>query len=274
MTCSGEENKLSRKCGDICNIIGRGSSALILLSRKQQEWNPNVHSFYAIKVFCCRPGIGEAAFRKKVNTEFAISSSLCHRNIVQVFELIEVYGDYICQCLEYCPGGDLHSLVAESGRLDPEEADCLLKQLTRGVNYLHREGIAHRDLKPENLLLTLDGGLKIADFGTAESFAPDRESDIHVSTTRRGSTPYLSPEQFLSGSFDPMLADIWAVAVTYIVIRTGRIPCKVATSEDENFRDYISDCQIGKGYFLIDDICVVSSDSLLMWLKQLLISSR
>jgi protein-serine/threonine kinase len=66
----------------------------------------------------------------------------------------------------YCPGRDLHSLVIERGRLETEEGDCLLKQLMRGVNYLHQHGIAHRDLKPENLFLRLDGGLKIANFGT------------------------------------------------------------------------------------------------------------
>lgn len=91
--------------------------------------------------------------------------------------------------------------MTERGRLADEEADCLSKQLMRGVNYLHPMAIAHRDLKPENLLLTSDGGLKISDFGTAECFRLASESDVHTSTSRRGPRPYISPEQYLNKNF-------------------------------------------------------------------------
>lgn len=248
---------ISQKYGDICDVIGRGSSATILLSHKTQEWHPSIHSFYALKVFRRQPGMTEVAYRRPIDAEFSISSSLRHRNIVQTFELIEIYDDAFCEILEYCSGGDLHSLVATKGRLENEEADCFLKQLMRGVNYIHEMGIAHRDLKPENLLLTLNGDLKISDFGTAECFRLAWEIDVHMSITRRGSRPYVSPEQYLSQKFDPRLADIWAAAVTYIAMRTGRLLWMVATAKDENFRDYTADRQIGRGYFLIEDTCSV-----------------
>ena len=45
-----------------------------------------------------------------------------------------------------------------------------LKQLIKGVNYLHSRRILHRDLKPQNLLIDKDGNLKIADFGLARAF--------------------------------------------------------------------------------------------------------
>lgn len=93
----------------------------------------------------------------------------------------------------------------------------------RGVNYPHPMGIAHRDLKPENLLLTLDGGLKISDFGTAGCFRLASESDVHMSTSRREPRPYISPEQYPNKNFDPRLAGVWATAVTYIAMRIGRI---------------------------------------------------
>src|SRR6185369_16605151 len=102
--------------------------------------------------------------------------------------------------MEYCAGGDLYTLIAASGGLEQDEADCFFGQLITGVKYIHDNGVAHRyvlvlifqieffcgiidsqsslvfsdiklsDLKPENLLLTSSGCLKITDFGNSECF--------------------------------------------------------------------------------------------------------
>jgi hypothetical protein len=103
MTSCEDRNMISQRYGDICNFIGRRSSAVILLSHKKQEWHPSVHSFYAIKVFRYRPEIGEAAFRKLIDAEFTISSSLRHRNIIQTLELIRVDGDFFAGAWDIVP---------------------------------------------------------------------------------------------------------------------------------------------------------------------------
>ncbi|KAJ5409968.1 serine/threonine-protein kinase HAL4/sat4 [Penicillium crustosum] len=232
---------LVQKYGDICDILGHGSFGAVFLSHKIQEWNPNIHRFYAVKVFRREAQTTETAYQRRVESEFYISSSLQHQNIVRTFELLRIGNDSFCECLEYCSGRDLHSLVATSGQLEEPEADCFFKQLMRGVSYIHKMGIAHRDLKPENLLLSTNGCLKISDFGSAECFRLGWENQIHMSRTRRGSRPFVSPEQYLCEEFDPRSVDIWAAAMTYLVIRTGRIPWKIATDQDESFRDYVAD---------------------------------
>ena len=249
---------LVQKYGDICDILGHGSFGAVFLSHKIQEWNPNIHRFYAVKVFRREAQTTETAYQRRVESEFYISSSLQHQNIVRTFELLRIGNDSFCECLEYCSGGDLHSLVATSGQLEEPEADCFFKQLMRGVSYIHEMGIAHRDLKPENLLLSTNGCLKISDFGSAECFRLGWENQIHMSRTRRGSRPFVSPEQYLCEEFDPRSVDIWAAAMTYLVIRTGRIPWKIATDQDESFRDYVADRIVGKGHFFIEEICNVS----------------
>ncbi|CAG7950375.1 unnamed protein product [Penicillium salamii] len=250
---------LSRKYGEIYDTVGRGSSGVILLSHKVQEWHPNIDCFYAIKVFRRGTQTSETDYRSRIGAEFSISSSLQHQNVIRIFDLLQIGSDSLCECMEYCSGGDLHSLIVAKGQLEKAEADCFFKQLMRGVNYIHEMGIAHRDLKPENLLLTSNGCLKISDFGDADCFRLAWETDIHMSRTRRGSRPYVSPEQYLDQEFDPRSVDIWAAAVTYVAMRTGKIPWNTATNDDESFRDYVADRRIGRGYYLIDDICHAAS---------------
>ncbi|RJE20755.1 serine threonine protein kinase [Aspergillus sclerotialis] len=243
--------------GRVCGVIGHGSSGLIL---KIQEWYPTADCFYAIKVF--RPGTltnEEKGYGSRIRAEFSITSSLRHQNVVRTFDLLQTDNDRLCECLEYCSGGDLHSLIVAKRQLGEAESDCFFKQLMRGINYIHEMGVAHRDLKPENLLLTSRGCLKISDFGTAECFRLAWENGIHMSRQRRGSRPYISPEQYLNKEFDPRSVDIWAAAVTYVAMRTGRIPWNMATTDDECFRDYLADLKVGRGYFLIEDICHVDS---------------
>ena len=53
--------------------------------------------------------------------------------------------------------------------LPAKQARCYFRDLLRGVEYMHYQGVVHRDIKPENILLTgsENGRTKIADFGTA-----------------------------------------------------------------------------------------------------------
>ncbi|CAG8479170.1 14554_t:CDS:2 [Acaulospora colombiana] len=148
-------------------------------------------------------------------------------------------GNY-CEVMEYCAGGDLYSLIASHERLEQEEADCFFGQLINGVKYLHDNGVAHRDLKPENLLLTLNGCLKITDFGNGECFRMAWETQARMSRGICGSEPYIAPEEFIQDWFDPRLVDIWACGIIYMGMITGRHLWRIAKeNEDNNFRVYL-----------------------------------
>jgi pheromone a factor receptor len=68
-------------------------------------------------------------------------------------------------------GGDLFSYIEyKGGRLCDVEAAVIVRQILKGVDYLHRQGVTHRDLKPDNILMTsLNDGARvvITDFGNA-----------------------------------------------------------------------------------------------------------
>lgn len=223
--------------------------------------------FYAIKVFCSRNGLDGAAYKRRANSTFGLLSSLQHPNIIRIFELLPFGSNGLCECLEYCAGGDLYTLVVRSGYLEEAEADCFFKQLMRGIHYIHSMNVAHRDLRPDNLLLSDKGCLKISNFDLAERIHPRGQDGLHITTVRPGPGPYIPPEHFFSGRFDPRSVDIWSAATIYITMRSGMNLWTKATVVDECFRDFISDCEVGKGYFLIEDTCHVRFPiSSLVWL--------
>ncbi|RDH26815.1 protein kinase-like protein [Aspergillus welwitschiae] len=261
-SCSGgwpvESDKLAvvtQEYGQIEEIVGVGSHSVVLMSHKTGgAHKPQHNCCYALKTFPQGQEPMESDHRRRVISESSIVYSLRHPNIIKTVDLLPVGYGNLCACMEYCSGGDLYSLIIASRQLLPEESDCFFKQLVRGVLYLHEMHIAHRDLKPENLLLTNRGCLKISDFGNAEFFRISRDDRVHMSTRRRGSAPYISPEQYLDEPFDPRKTDIWAAAIVYIAMRAGRNPWNLATERDECFRDYLEERRVGKYNFLVREI--------------------
>jgi len=87
------------------------------------------------------------------------------------------------------------------------EIKCLMEQLLRGVEYMHRNWIIHRDLKTSNILLTTRGRLAIGDFGLGRKYG----SPIRPYTKEVVTRAYRCPELLL-GASNPMYStavDMW-----------------------------------------------------------------
>jgi STE20-like kinase len=70
--------------------------------------------------------------------------------------------------IEYCDGGALDSIMVELEKpLTELQIAYVCKHMVTGLNYLHKNKVIHRDLKAGNVLLTLEGGVKLADFGVS-----------------------------------------------------------------------------------------------------------
>ena len=103
-------------------------------------------------------------------------SSLCHENIVRVFELPpDIKAFFSSQslhtfpieapilCMEFCDNGSLRSILNRTENVrGMSETECLtiLKHVTSGLEYLHQRRIIHRDLKPENVVSKLNNARK------------------------------------------------------------------------------------------------------------------
>ncbi len=144
----------------------------------------------------------QPAFVELFIDEAKTAVTLTHANIVQVFDLGRAEGTYFI-AMEYVPGFDLARVLAlctERGRAMPSElAVYLVSELAKGLDYAHRRrdvelnplNIVHRDLSPENVLLSLEGEVKLTDFGIARS----RERVADREDLPPGKFAYLSPEQ-------------------------------------------------------------------------------
>jgi len=247
------------KYGKCQEIVGRGAFGIVRISHKVDPQDSKCEQLYAVKEFRRRPQETAKKYQKRLTSEFCISSSLRHPNVIHTLDLLQdAKGDY-CEVMEYCAGGDLYTLVLAAGKLEVAEADCFFKQLMRGVEYMHEMGVAHRDLKPENLLLTTHGALKITDFGNGECFRMAWEKEAHMTAGLCGSAPYIAPEEYVEKEFDPRAVDLWAVGVIYMAMRTGRHLWRVARKEeDEFYQRYLEGRKHEDGYAPIETLHRVS----------------
>ncbi|KAJ5466713.1 Serine/threonine-protein kinase hal4 [Penicillium diatomitis] len=243
------------KYGKCQEVVGRGAFGIVRISHKVDPTDSKCEQLYAVKEFRRRPQETAKRYQKRLTSEFCISSSLRHPNVIHTLDLLQdAKGDY-CEVMEYCAGGDLYTLILAAGKLEVAEADCFFKQLMRGVEYMHEMGVAHRDLKPENLLLTTHGALKITDFGNGECFRMAWEKEAHMTAGLCGSAPYIAPEEYIEKEFDPRAVDLWATGVIYMAMRTGRHLWRVANrDEDEFYQRYLEGRKHEDGYAPIETL--------------------
>lgn len=154
--------------------------------------------------------------------EIDILAQCDHPNVMFLKEYFEE-SNKIYLITELLTGGELLDAVLEKGNYAERDAKACMKQLLRGIEYLHSRNIAHRDLKLENLLLCKKGDIskiKIVDFGLAK-----RAVESHLETIC-GTPQYVAPEviQGVPGNkYDPKV-DMWSAGVIMFILLGGYPP--------------------------------------------------
>lgn len=160
---------------------------------------------------------GDTNFVNKFQREAQAAARLSHPNIVNVYDVGEDNGiNYIV--MELVEGITLKDYITRKGKLSIREATSIAIQVSLGLEAAHNSGIIHRDVKPQNIIISIDGKVKLSDFGIARA-----TSSNTISTNMMGSVHYSSPEQ-VRGGYSDAKSDIYSLGITMYEMVTGRVP--------------------------------------------------
>src|SRR3954454_22383508 len=121
--------------------------------------------------------------------------------------------------MEYVAGPNLRQLLDESpAGLGTQKAAFFLREMAKGLTFLHECGIVHRDLKPANVFYE-NGYVKIGDYGLSKAISPTQHSGQTVTV---GTVHYMAPE-IGAGKYDRSI-DIYAMGAVLYELLTGTVP--------------------------------------------------
>ncbi|MCA9672798.1 MAG: serine/threonine-protein kinase PknK, partial [Myxococcales bacterium] len=194
--------------------------------------------------------LGSDEAKERFFFEARATARFNHENIVTIYSTGEHDGrPYVA--LEYVEGQTLSERLYD-GDLSAREAARIGLAIARALAEAHRHNLLHRDLKPDNVLISLEGVVRVVDFGLAKVIDRDRwrrpsappqpappraetetvdDPFTSLAAGVRGTPQYMAPEQWL-GVESSGATDVWALGLILGEMVTGRRPYEDVSRDD------------------------------------------
>ncbi|MBN3310565.1 serine/threonine-protein kinase PAK 6 [Amia ocellicauda] len=188
--------------------IGEGSTGVVCIAREKHSGRQ-----VAVKMMDLR----KQQRRELLFNEVVIMRDYQHRNVVEMYKsaLVE---EELWVIMEYLQGGALTNIVSET-RLNEEQIATVCEAVLQALAYLHSQGVIHRDIKSDSILLTIDGRIKLSDFG----FCAQISKDIPKRKSLVG-TPYWMAPEVISKTPYGTEVDIWSLGIMVVEMIDGEPP--------------------------------------------------
>jgi eukaryotic-like serine/threonine-protein kinase len=158
--------------------------------------------------------------------EARLAALLQHPNVVQIADFGKIQDAYFI-AMEFVNGKNLAEIMAFLKKgLPVEMAIFLILKISDGLHYSHTRkddktgkplSIIHRDISPQNILISLNGEVKLSDFGISKATS---EPSLTQAGVIKGKLSYLSPEQAMGQELNHQV-DIYALGLVFYEILSG-----------------------------------------------------
>lgn len=216
-----DADRMPARVGDyeLLEEIGRGGMGVVYLARQV-----NLNRQLAVKMIL-RGALASRRDRERFLAEAQAAARLDHEGIVPVHQVGEDRGRMYFS-MKYIKGPTLSDLLKQ-GPLPPLQTARLLAQVSRAIDFAHRQGVLHRDLKPSNILIDESGQPHVTDFGLAKQMT-DPHGVTHSGAVV-GTPAYMSPEQAAGNRQVGPASDVYSLGAILYHMLTGQPPFPAAS---------------------------------------------
>ncbi|CCE89604.1 mitogen-activated protein kinase kinase kinase kinase STE20 TDEL_0A02720 [Torulaspora delbrueckii] len=212
--------QLYAKLAEICTD-GDPSKMYLNLTKIGQGASGGVYTAYEVgtnaSVAIKQMNLEKQPKKELIINEILVMKGSKHQNIVNFIDSYVLKGD-LWVVMEYMEGGSLTDVVTHC-ILTEAQIGAVCRETLRGLQFLHSKGVIHRDIKSDNILLSMNGEIKLTDFGFCAQI-----NEINLKRTTMVGTPYwMAPEVVSRKEYGPKV-DIWSLGIMIIEMIEGEPP--------------------------------------------------